>query len=91
MPKRNLAKAVHDKCIDCIYDPLAAGQPVTQVLLCTVYKCPLWPVRPVGSMPQSPGKVTNTILSRSVAEGYGVSEPEWQRLIANPHVPPDQH
>lgn len=33
------------KCIDCIYDPLDVGTWRKQVACCTVYRCPLHPVR----------------------------------------------
>ena len=44
--RRNLAKAVKNKCVDCIYDSLAEGNKMQQISSCTVFACPLWGVRP---------------------------------------------
>jgi hypothetical protein len=44
----SLRKAINDKCIECIYDPI--GGPGTwrqQVEACTSKCCPLFPVRPL--------------------------------------------
>jgi hypothetical protein len=44
----SLRKAINDKCIECIYDPI--GGPGTwrqQVEECTSKSCPLFPVRPL--------------------------------------------
>jgi len=51
----SLRKVINAKCKDCIYDNLAAGTWRQQVELCSVYSCPIWPVRPVsrGDIPQS--------------------------------------
>lgn len=43
----SLRNAINDKCRDCIYDPLAGGTWRAQVEMCTVTRCPLYPVRPV--------------------------------------------
>ncbi len=49
--KLGLRKCVDDKCKSCIYDPEAAGTWRQQVTLCSVTKCPLYPVRPVTKSP----------------------------------------
>ena len=45
--KKSLRKAIDENCKECIYDPLAVGSWRKQVTLCTVNKCPLYPVRPL--------------------------------------------
>lgn len=45
--KKSLRKAIDENCKECIYDPLAGGSWRKQVTLCTVNKCPLYPVRPL--------------------------------------------
>ena len=47
MARRNLAKAVAGKCRECIYDPENLGTANQQIMACTSFTCPLWPVRPV--------------------------------------------
>jgi hypothetical protein len=43
----SLRKAINDKCKDCTYDEYSGlGNWRQQITLCTVKKCPLWPVRP---------------------------------------------
>jgi len=41
------AKAVRDKCIDCIYDPLDKGTHIYQTTKCRSTDCALWPIRPI--------------------------------------------
>ena len=42
------AKAIAEKCKDCIYDPKSPGTVREQITLCTSEKsCALWPYRPV--------------------------------------------
>ena len=66
------AAAVKAKCIDCIYDPLAAGSKLVQTTLCSCYSCPLWPYRPKTKSPIS-GKVLRyygiTDVQAHIAEG----------------------
>lgn len=40
-----LRACIDRKCVDCIYDPLAAGTWRMQVADCTVTECGLYPVR----------------------------------------------
>ena len=47
----SLRKAENAKCRDCTYDPCARGTWLQQVSLCSVLRCPLWPVRPVTRSP----------------------------------------
>lgn len=42
----SLRKAINAKCKSCIYDELAAGTWLGQVTLCSVWRCPLFDVRP---------------------------------------------
>lgn len=43
-------KAVDAKCKSCIYDPLSGnGAWREQVSRCSVYRCPLWEIRPMAS------------------------------------------
>lgn len=42
------AKAINEKCKDCIYDDKVPGTFREQVTLCTSeFSCALWPYRPV--------------------------------------------
>ena len=57
----SLRGAINAKCRDCIYDPKSGmGTWRQQVSACTVYSCPLWPVRPTAqAMPDgSPSPAT---------------------------------
>lgn len=46
-PRRtSLRAAINVNCRDCIYDPLAGGTWLQQVVDCTCTACPLYPVRP---------------------------------------------
>jgi hypothetical protein len=52
----SLRGSINAKCRDCIYDPKSGlGNWRQQVSLCTVYKCPLWPVRPVSESVRGEG------------------------------------
>jgi len=62
-----LRKRVDDKCKSCIYDPEAAGTWRQQVTLCSVTKCPLYPVRPVTKSP----------IPHSVLKYYSVPKAEY--------------
>ena len=64
--KPNLRKSVDDKCRSCIYDPEAAGTWRQQVTLCSITKCPLYPVRPLTKSP----------IPHSVLKYYSVPEAE---------------
>lgn len=44
--KHSLRQAINEKCKECIYDPLAAGNWRVQVTLCSCHSCPLFAVRP---------------------------------------------
>ena len=46
MKRSSLRKAIDSHCKQCIYDNLCPGTWRQQVTLCTVFKCPLWEVRP---------------------------------------------
>ncbi len=44
----SLRKAINNKCIECIYDPIGGpGSWRQQVEACTSKNCPLFPVRPL--------------------------------------------
>ncbi len=47
--KKGRAAAVNAKCCECLYDSEASGSGSwrNQVALCTSYKCPLYPYRPM--------------------------------------------
>lgn len=51
-------KALEAKCKSCIYDPLSGlGTWREQVSRCSVYRCPLWGIRPTalsGPMAEAP-------------------------------------
>jgi hypothetical protein len=59
-----LRKAINDKCRDCIYDRFSPGKWREQVQLCTVTRCPLYPVRPMS-------KVRKTADLATFNEGVG--------------------
>lgn len=42
-------KYVDENCKDCGYDSTAMGNWRQQIELCRVFKCPMYPVRPVSS------------------------------------------
>ena len=44
---RKLSSAVAAKCRGCIYDPANLGTANQQIMSCTSFDCPLWPVRPI--------------------------------------------
>ncbi len=46
VPKKDLWKAIRDKCRDCIYDPKDKGSFRQQVTRCLSPQCPLYPYRP---------------------------------------------
>jgi hypothetical protein len=44
----SLRKAINNKCVECIYDPIGGpGSWRQQVEACTSKNCPLFPVRPL--------------------------------------------
>lgn len=43
---RSPKAAIKAKCVDCVYDPAAAGSKLVQTTLCACTDCPLWPFRP---------------------------------------------
>ena len=46
------AKAIHNKCYDCIYDPLEKGTKRQQSEACPHVDCALYPFRPLGWKPK---------------------------------------
>lgn len=84
MTRRNLAAAVRKKCIDCIHDDQAAGTWLDQVILCTSYECPLWPVRPVKD-----GRGDRDVpVSAGLLNEYGLTEGEVQAIRKDPYKRP---
>jgi hypothetical protein len=65
--KPGLRKCLNNHCRMCIYDPEAAGTWRQQVTLCSVTKCPLYPVRPVTKSP----------IPISVLKYYSVPKAEY--------------
>jgi len=51
MAKQSLRAAINAKCKSCVYDNLAPGNWRQQTQGCTVWRCPLYSVRPVSSGP----------------------------------------
>ncbi len=49
MVRKHYRAAVAAKCADCIFDPLASGTKYQQIAACTVFECPLWPIRPLAA------------------------------------------
>lgn len=56
LPQHARKAAIDAKCVDCIYDPKAAGTKFQQTSLCRCCDCPLWPTRPITKSP-IPAKV----------------------------------
>jgi len=54
------SKAIMEKCIECIYDPLESGSMRYQVERCEIPSCALYPYRPV-SKPRRKTKTENKI------------------------------
>jgi hypothetical protein len=52
------SKAIMEKCIECIYDPLETGSMRYQVERCEITSCALYPYRPV-SKPRRKTKTEN--------------------------------
>lgn len=63
----SLRDAINAKCRECIYDPRSgAGTWRQQVSACTVYRCALWPVRPIAKvMPDGAPVCTTPEASRA--------------------------
>lgn len=64
--KPSLRGAINAHCKSCVYDDLAAGTWRTQITLCAVTICSLYPVRPT----------TNSLIPESVLDYYQVTGPE---------------
>ena len=66
-----LRAAINAKCRDCIFDEKAPGNWKKQVSRCSVYKCPLWPVRPKTSawdVPDQPAAHLAWLVSLELRE-----------------------
>lgn len=64
--KPTRSKAITQHCLDCIYDPQAAGTNRQQVTLCAVRACALYPYRPT----------TKSLIPESVLDYYQVTGAE---------------
>ena len=59
----NLRKRINANCKGCTYDCKAPGTWRQQITLCSVFRCPMWGVRPT----------SQTEISNSVLEFYGIT------------------
>lgn len=85
---RSPRQAIKAKCIDCTYDPAAAGSKLAQVTLCPCTDCQLWPYRPTTSAP----------IPDCVLRYYGIDPDTWagtspagrkpRRVVAFPSITP---
>lgn len=50
----SLRKAINVKCRECVYDPYQKGTWRAQVKACTCYRCPLFAMRPLPTVENSP-------------------------------------
>lgn len=74
MKRISLRKAINSHCKQCIYDKLAPGTCRQQVTLCTVFKCPLWEVRPkAATLPLPDAFIGQEMAKKGQSEGMLVN------------------
>ena len=69
----SLRKCINDHCKCCIYDEFAAGTWRQQTTLCSVTRCPLFPVRPTTKAPIPESVLNYYQLSGSERTEYACS------------------